>query len=332
MLRKKVLFRPCIKINKVYMSSFDTFCEDILDEMAAPPRKPRSIPPEISADKAPSLGKEKYGAQAGKYTGAQMLGFLGDYLKANADASMEYPALKSSIHTFLKNRGFGGTAANYWTRTLSQIIYDFGYEPESKSSATEGEGASPSEFPADEVPEISDSESGESPEAEPSSVEPEDEVPDQEPSNEDESSISDKDKEAVAELGLSPEMDDLLNVVKQLHAQSNSEVTNKQIMSNPDTSFSLRDDPSKLREALGKLAREGLLKRGNTGWFPVGKASAEDSEAVFDREEGGEDYGAIDTINKYASEFGDRPDWGSQFESHDITRVFIDTFKNKGSE
>ena len=138
------------------MSLFESLCNEVLEEMARPARGGVGVPGSVL--KEPIFAKkEKFGGQAGKYTGPQMLQYLGDFLKDRADSEMDYSDLKNSIRNFLSTKGFKGTAAEYWTRTLSQTIFDFGYKPEKPSEVTENPATAPEEFEAEDVPSVQSS-------------------------------------------------------------------------------------------------------------------------------------------------------------------------------
>ena len=134
---------------------------------------------------------------------------------------------------------------------------------------------------------------------------------------------------ATSGLNLNPDEEALLDVITSLGGK---DVTNKQILNDPATPFKLRDDPNKLREVLGKMAREHkLISRGDVGWNIEEVKSSDESGAVYDREdEEGPDYGAIDTVNKYASDFGGSGRGNPFLNDHvEIRQVFLNSFKSK---
>jgi len=309
------------------MSLFNTFCENYLEEMSAPRRGAVGIPK--SAVKTPGFAaKEKFGTQAGKYTGGQMLNFLGEFLTDNGDRALDYSEIQKLLDTFLKRKGFGGTAAKYWTRTLGQAIYDFGYQPEKPSEITDGKGEQPEEFEADEVPEIVDSEEvsggGEGEDEEPTAEEPK--PPASQEAEEDvlEDYWTKKVYEYIKDGGETPTSEeDVTGYIQKRAAQvRDSEAENKE--------FVVRK--------IEILVSKGLLKKEGEGYVAVEK-EIEQKEGegtgevdTFDREGDERDYGAEDTINKYASQWGERPEFGSQYENFDMMKAFSEIFKSNSRE
>ena len=314
------------------MSLFNTFCENYLEEMAAPRRGAIGIPK--SAVKTPGFaGKEKFGTQAGKYTGGQMLNFLGEFLTDNGDRALDYSEIQKLLDTFLKRKGFGGTAAKYWTRTLGQAIYDFGYQPEKPSEITDGKGEQPEEFEADEVPEIVDSKESsdeESPDEEGRDEEPTSDEPKSAPSQEagEEDVLEDywtkKVYEYIKDGGETPTSEeDVTGYIQKRAAQ-------------------VRDSEAEGEEFTARkiktLVSRGLLKKESGGYVAVEKevkqTEGEGTGEVdtFDRNSDERDYGAEDTVSKYASQWGERPEFGSQYENFDMMKAFSEIFKSNSRE
>jgi hypothetical protein len=309
------------------MSLFNTFCENYLEEMSAPKRGTVGIPK--SPIKTPSfVGRAKV-TQAGKYTGAEMLTFLGEFLTDNGDRTLDYSEIQKLLDTFLKRKGFGGTAAKYWTRTLGQAIYDFGYQPEKPSEITDGKGEQPEEFEADEVPQIVDSEEvsggGEGEDEEPTAEEPK---PPASQEAEEEDVLEDywtkKVYEYIKDGGETPTSEeDVSGYIQKRAAQvRDSEAENEE--------FVVRK--------IKILVSKGLLKKEGEGYVAVEK-EIEQKEGegtgevdTFDREGDERDYGAEDTIAKYASQWGERPEFGSQYENFDMMKAFSEIFKSNSRE
>lgn len=239
------------------MSLFDNVCNNVIEEMAAPKRGGVGVPGSVL--KEPGFAKkEKFGGQAGKYTGAQMLQFLGEFLKDRADSEMDYQELKDSIRNFLKNRGFGGTAAEYWTRTLSQTIFDFGYKPEKPSEVNDDQGSE--KFDSEDVPEIVDSEETPAPSAE---------QPAEQPSPEASSPAEPEEKkEEAAELGLSDIENAVLTAV-----ENDGPIDNVQLVSAIDRDLipqQYKDSDASIKSFVRQIAqglgRKKLIKRTDAGW------------------------------------------------------------------
>lgn len=239
------------------MNLFDNLCNDIIEEMAAPKRGGVGVPGSVL--KEPGFAKkEKFGGQAGKYTGAQMLQFLGEFLKDRADSEMDYQDLKDSVRNFLKNRGFGGTAAEYWTRTLSQTIFDFGYKPEKPSEVNDDKDSE--KFDSEDVPEIVDS--GETTEQPTSDISSNSEQP--EPSN----TPATGSEEEAAELGLSDIENAVLTAVEGEGPIDNNalvKVVDRDLIPQryKDSEDSIK---SYLRQIAQGLGRKKLIKRSDAGW------------------------------------------------------------------
>ena len=86
------------------------------------------------------------------------------------------------------------------------------------------------------------------------------------------------------------------------------------------------------------MVSKGLLKKEGEGYVAVEK-EIEQKEGegtgevdTFDREGDERDYGAEDTINRYASQWGERPEFGSQYENFDMMKAFSEIFKSNSRE
>jgi len=313
------------------MNLFDNLCENFLAEMANP-RGGVYTPKELG-DKTPEwASKEKFGTQAGKYTGAQMLEYLGKFLADNADREFDYKDLQGSIQQFLKYKlGFGGTAATYWSRTLANTIHGFGYKPE-KPVEAEPE-PSPEEFPEDEVPEIS------SPEAttEPSATTQE--VPKEELDFFTKKVLDyakDAEGETLTALEITPflsavdaEVKGVLNKMNnsnEIHTSADKEAAKNEVI----TKF-----VPKVQKALEKLTKLGDLKKEGEGFIYTAPAAAEGEGSgevtTIDTDE--EDLGdEEDFIGKYTSNWGDTASRGNPFmtDSVDFDAIYKDIFKTQG--
>lgn len=325
------------------MNLFNSLYTEQLEEMARSSDVADfgSVPEDFPSKAVPSRGTaNRFGRHQNSDVQPFFQAVVQDFLSRD-NKKITYAEVSTAIKNILlkgKERGgmgMGPTFADKWTQHLSDVLFKLLKGVNAASKAPNSNPAitddSSDKSPINVAPEASTEPSGEEPSGEETETEgtPESEESDEEHvEGEQESPSADKDLEATAELNLNPDEETLLDVIKNL---GGNEVSNKQILADSSTPFKLRDDPSKLREVLGKMAREGLISRGDTGWSIKEKESA-DSEAVFDREEGGEDYGAKDTISKYASHYGDKQEFGSQFENYDIMKSFVDVFKAKSRE
>jgi hypothetical protein len=308
------------------MSLFDNICESTLEEMAAPKRGGVGIPGEVL--KSPAFAsKEKFGGQAGKYTGAQMLQYLGEFLKDRGNSEVDYQELKDSIRNFLKNRGFGGTAAEYWTRTLSQTIFDFGYKPEKPSEVNDGEGE-PEEFEDSEVPEITDS-----PESSTEETPQEPESKESEPEPKSSGEFSDTEG---AELDLTDLQQTLLDLIEAEGPLENNELVSKIDRSLIPSQHSESDASIKsyLRSIAAELGRKGLVKRTDEGWTAVPRSA---SGSTLD-ELGDEEDVAADLDRAQQAELArlQRMSMGGMTsrspleDSVDFKNIYSNIFKSKG--
>jgi hypothetical protein len=319
------------------MSLFEDLYQQQLDEMARSTDVADfgGVPEDFSSKAIPNRGTAN---RFGKHQNSDVQPFfqavVQDFL-SRENKKITYAEVSTAIKNILlkgKDRGgmgMGPTFADKWTQHLSDVLFKLlkSVNAASKAPSSSPEAAEDSEdkSPINVAPEVS----SEGPsEEEPSDSEPSESESPEEVSPETEPESSDKDLEATAELNLGADEEALLDVIKNL---GGNEVTNKQILADPSTPFKLRDDPSKLRETLGGIARKGLISRGDSGWT-IKQKESDDSDAVFDREDDGEDYGAKDTISHYASQYGDRREFGSQFESYDVMKAFVDSFKAKSLE
>jgi hypothetical protein len=316
------------------MSLFDNLCESTLNEMARPVRGGVGVPGSVL--KEPGFAKkEKFGGQAGKYTGAQMLQYLGDFLKDRADSEMDYSELKSSVKNFLSAKGFKGTAAEYWTRTLSQTIFDFGYKPEKPSEVTENPSEVPAEFEEGDVPNVSSD--GQS-----SEEVPEEEAPEEVP--------------AVPQFKSTDQklQDDIYNYLKD-GDENSEEITryvsrseikaalaewNKgdNILTPADkdviTRSVLKKKEKQVLSALEKLIKDNKVEKLEGDQYHAkqeekqeGEGSGE--EAFIDAEDG--DFGD-DDYSKYidTTDINRDQGFGSMYDSIDFTKIYTDTFKKSG--
>jgi hypothetical protein len=320
------------------MSLFDNLCENTLSEMARPVRGGVGVPGSVI--KEPGFAKkEKFGGQAGKYTGAQMLQYLGDFLKDRADSEMDYSELKGSIKNFLSAKGFKGTAAEYWTRTLSQTIFDFGYKPEKPSEVTENPSEAPTEFEDGEVPSVSSD--GQSPEETPE--ETSEETPEEVPA-------TPQFKSADQKL-----QDDIYNYLKD-GDENSEEITryvsrseikaalaewNKgnNILTPADkdaiTKSVLKKKEKQVLSALEKLVKDNKVEKLEGDQYHAkqeekqeGEGSGE--EAFIDAEDGdlGDNYNYLDYIDN-TDEKRDK-EFNSMYDSIDFAKIYTDTFKRSG--
>lgn len=312
------------------MSLFENLCENYFEEMAAPKRGKIGIPG-AAANPPGFARKEKFGGQAGKYTGAQMLGFLGEFLTDNAERELDYSEMQGLLDTFLKRKGFGGTAAKYWTRTLGQAIYDFGYKPEKPSEITDGKGEQPEEFESDEVPEITDSE--QTPET---SEEAPSEAPQEVPEEKLDYMSSKvvqylKEGEAtVDEIASYLSKSEVKMAIDKLQSQSKEFGLNQ-----ADKEDAINKVVSKTKKeievAIQKLIKTGKIEDLGEGKYALvrdekeGEGSGElpliDKDGESDDEE---------VINKYRSEWGDTATRGNPFleDSVDLKVIYKDIFKS----
>lgn len=319
------------------MSLFNNLCENLLAEMANP-RGGVYTPKELG-DKTPGwASKEKFGTQAGKYTGAQMLEYLGKFLADNADREFDYKDLQGSIQQFLKYKlGFGGTAATYWSRTLGNTIHGFGYKPE-KPVEAEPE-PSTDEFPEEEVPEISSPETSSKSSESPTETPEAPEVP-KEALDFFTKKVLDYAKEAEGETLTAREITPFLSAVdaevkgalnkmnksNEIHTPADKEAAKNKIIAKfvPD-----------VQKALEKLTKSGDLKKEGEGFIYTapaaaeGEGSGEVTTLDSDEEDSGEDE---DVINKYTSNWGDTSSRGNPFmsDSVDFNAIYKDIFKTQG--
>jgi hypothetical protein len=327
------------------MSLFENLYKQQLEEMARSTDVADfgSVPEDFPAKAVPNRGTaNRFGRHQNSDVQPFFQAVVQDFL-SRENKKITYAEVSTAIKNILlkgKDRGgmgMGPTFADKWTQHLSDVLFKLlksvnaaSKAPDSNPAAAEESSdkspinVAPEAVPQEE-PEASEGSTDDEPEPE------EDFNKEEQPEApvENEPEVSEKDLDATAELNLTPEEEALLDVIKNL---GGNEVTNKQILADPSTPFKLRDDPSKLREVLGKMAREhGLISRGDSGWS-VKERQSSDSESVFDRDEEGEDYGAKDTISHYASQYGDRQEFGSQFESYDVMKAFVNAFKSKSLE
>lgn len=311
------------------MSLFDTICENVIEEMAAPKRGGVGVPKSVL--KEPGFAKkEKFGGQAGKYTGAQMLQFLGDFLTDQGDTELDYQDLKDSIRTFLRNRGFGGTAAEYWTRTLSQTIFDFGYKPEKPSEVSADQPSD--EFDKEDVPEIVDSTEETSEEPSGKEESPADEPQSEQPQSEQPQSEDD----TAAELGLSDIENAVLSAVENEGPLDNNALVSAidrdlipQQYKDSDASIK-----SYLRQTAAQLGRKNLIKRTDSGWEFVPKSTSgstlgelgdeEEQAADIERAQAAE----LERLQRYS--MGGMTARSPIEDSVDLGKVYTDIFKSKG--
>jgi hypothetical protein len=325
------------------MSLFEDLYQQQLEEMARSTDVADfgGVPEDFPSKAIPNRGTaNRFGRHQNSDVQPFFQAVVQDFL-SRENKKITYAEVSTAIKNILlkgKDRGgmgMGPTFADKWTQHLSDVLFKLlksvnaaSKAPSSSPAEEDSEDKSPinvaPEVPTSSEKEISPEESEKEADQDISDNEAE-----EEPAEVSKPESAEDDLEATAGLDLNPEEEALLDVIKNL---GGNEVTNKQIIADPSTPFKLRDDPSKLREVLGKMAREhGVISRGDTGWNIKEKESSENG-AVFDRDEDGEDYGAKDTISQYASNYGERPEFGSQFESFDIMKTFVDSFKSKSLE
>jgi hypothetical protein len=328
------------------MNSFDNVFDLYLKEMA---RSSDMVDFGGAPDDLPSKAVPNRGAanRFGKYQNSDVQPFfqavVQDFL-SRENKKITYAEVAVAIKNILvkgKDRGgmgMAGTFADKWTQHLSDVLFKL---LKSVNTAFKSPKSEPDDVPEDktpidvapESPQASDEEDSGSSEDETSGseeeipstdeAESEEEVSPEEPAQ-DNSDLED----TTAGLNLNPEEEALLDVISSL-GTGGKEVTNKEIINDPATPFKLRDDPTKLREVLGKMARvHKVISRGDVGWIVKETEPAGDSDSVYDREEDGTDYGAIDTINKYASDYGDGGRSNPFLDQVDLRQVFVDTFKS----
>lgn len=330
------------------MSSFDNLYTQQLEEMARSSDVADfgGVPADFPSKAIPNRGTaNRFGRHQNSDVQPFFQAVVQDFLSRD-NKKITYSEVSVAIKNILlksKDRGgmgMGPTFADKWTQHLSDVLFKLlksvnaaSKEPSSNPSSTED---SSDKSPIDVAPEAGEEQSTEEPvdsgsDEDTSSEEVPTAETETEPSEEEAPESTESDLEATSELNLSPEEEAVLDVITSLGGK---EVTNKQIINDPTTPFKLRDDPSKLREVLGKMARVNkVLSRGDTGWNVKKKESSEDSEAVFDREEGdGRDYGAEDLTRQYQSQ-SEGPRRGNPFlDSFDVKKAFIDSFKSKSRE
>jgi hypothetical protein len=326
------------------MNSFDNVYDLYLNEMARSSDVADfgSAPGDLPTKAVPNRGAAN---RFGRYQNSDVQPFfqavVQDFL-SRENKKITYAEVAVAIKNILvkgKDRGgmgMAGTFADKWTQHLSDVLFKLLKSvnaaskaprsepedvPEDKSPINVASGA-PAEGDSDS-PESSKDEEGAESEAEQEEPSDESEV-EQDSSSESESESGMED--ATSGLNLNPDEEALLDVINSLGGK---DVTNKQILEDPATPFKLRDDPTKLREVLGRMAREHkVISRGDVGWDVKETQSPEDSEAVYDREEDGTDYGAVDTVNKYASDYGGSGRSNPFLDQVDLRGVFVNTFKN----
>jgi hypothetical protein len=327
------------------MSSFDNLYAQQLDEMARSSDVAdfSGVPEDFPTKAVPNRGTaNRFGRHQNSDVQPFFQAVVQDFLSRD-NKKITYAEVSIAIKNILlksKDRGgmgMGPTFADKWTQHLSDVLFKLlksvnaaSKEPDSNpSSSTDSADKSP-------INVAPENQSDESPAEEPATDETEEEpspeeAPEAPEENEETPEIPEDDLEATAGLDLNPDEEAVLDVIKNLGGK---EVTNKQIIGDPATPFKLRDDPSKLREVLGKMARvDKVLSRGDQGWNVKEKEPSEDSEAVFDREEdGGIDYGAEDLARQYQSQ-SEGPRRSNPFlDSFDIQKAYIDSFKSKSRE
>jgi hypothetical protein len=322
------------------MNSFDNVYDLYLNEMARSSDVADfgSAPGDLPTKAVPNRGAAN---RFGRYQNSDVQPFfqavVQDFL-SRENKKITYAEVAVAIKNILvkgKDRGgmgMAGTFADKWTQHLSDVLFKL---LKSVNAASKAPRSEPEDVPEDKSPINVASGApaeGNSDTPEPSEDEEDTESGDEqeEPSGEpeqDSSPESESDMEdATSGLNLNPDEEALLDVINSLGGK---DVTNKQIIEDPATPFKLRDDPTKLREVLGRMAREHkVISRGDVGWDVKETQSPEDSEAVFDREEDGTDYGAVDTINQYASDYGGSGRSNPFLDQVDLRGVFVNTFKN----
>lgn len=321
------------------MSLFESLCNDVLEEMARPVRGGVGVPGSVL--KEPIFAKkEKFGGQAGKYTGAQMLQYLGDFLKDRADSEMDYADLKNSVRNFLSTKGFKGTAAEYWTRTLSQTIFDFGYKPEKPSEVTENPAESPEEFESSDVPNVQATDSEDS--TEPSSEEPEEPTKEQPTTPQFKSADQKLEDDIYNYLKDGDEnLEEIVKYVSRSQIKAELAEWNKgnNIMTPADKEMIAKKIMEKKQKqvssSLEKLIKAGKVEKTEDDKYSAvaskqkeGEGSGE--EAFIDAEDGDLSGDDQDTIGKYTSNWGDTASRGNPFlDSVDLSKVYLDTFKSK---
>lgn len=314
------------------MSLFESLCNDVLEEMARPVRGGVGVPGSVL--KEPVFAKkEKFGGQAGKYTGAQMLQYLGDFLKDRAESEMDYADLKTSVKNFLSAKGFKGTAAEYWTRTLSQTIFDFGYKPEKPSEVTENPAEAPEEFEASDVPEVQSSSSETS--TEPSQDQSQ-ESPKKEPTTPQFKSDDQKLEDDIYNY-LKDGDEDLSEIVKyvsrsKIKADLAEWNKGNNILTPADkemiTNKVLTSKEKQVSSALEKLSKAGKVEKTEEDKYRAilpkkeeGEGSGEEPTLDIDDSESDD----LDIINKYTP----KPRGNPFLDSVDLSKIYLDTFKSK---
>lgn len=313
------------------MNLFDSFYTRQLEEMARSTDVADfgGVPEDFSSKAVPNRGTaNRFGRHQNSDVQPFFQAVVQDFL-SRENKKITYAEVSTAIKNILlkgKDRGgmgMGPTFADKWTQHLADVLFKLLKSVNAASKTP------------DVNPETTDDSSDKSPinvepeePSEDSPEEPSEESPEEPSEDSPDVKASESDMEATAGLNLTDEEESLLDVIKGL---GGSEVTNKQIIADPATPFKLRDDPSKLREVLGRMARErGVIQRGDTGWS-VKEKQSEDG-AVFDRDEDGTDYGAEDLAKQYQS-LSDGPRKGNPFlDSFDMRKAYIDSFKNISRE
>jgi hypothetical protein len=320
------------------MSLFKILCNDYLEEMASP-RGAITIPPLEAVENAPKPEwinkftesdinpktgeRRKPNPRDGKHTGEDAWNALQLFIKSGHGAGKVYAdnaRMQASIYDFLKHTvGWASSPSEKWMKTIGNYLYGLNLITQTPDDT--GNNAAGEALPQASSEDIQEIESEEGEDSGEENVPQVDEGPGE-----------GGDMESMtAGLDLDPVEETILGVITSLGGK---EVTNAQILSDPSTPDSIKlhsDSRGKLREILGKMAKErGVISRGDTGWNVTEVKSSEDSDAVFDRDEDGTDYGAIDTINKYASDFGGSGRANPFLDHVELKDVFIDSFKVKG--
>lgn len=307
------------------MNLFNSLCESVVEEMAnlrGKVGRPSSIP------NPPSFAnKEKFGGQAGKYTGSQMLQILGDFLKSHGDTETSYEELSRDLNRYLTStHGFRGTAAKYWTRTLSDAIYKFNHKVEV--------AADDSQAPENPTSEVGG-------EDEPTEAQEETPTSEVEPTEEYDymtKKVLEYAKDLADEVQTAQDITANLPIVQgEIRGIMNKMNSGNEIHTSADKEEAKNKIISKyvpqVQKALDKLEKDGKVKREGEGFVYAapeaaeGEGTGEVTTPEFDDEDLGDD-----DIEQYIDPtdiYRDR-DFNEFGESVDMSGIYIDIFKSKG--
>lgn len=314
------------------MNLFDTLCENIFLEMGAPGRGLVGRPKEVLSE--PEFAKkEKFGTQAGKYSGSQMLNILGDFLKNHGDTATSYEELGRDLNRYLVSvQGFRGTAARYWTRSLSDAIFKFNHKVETAAEAPA----------APETPQETES----TPDAEPeNSTEPDtEETPARSTPSEPLSSsdyLSDKVYEYLKDGDESSE--EIAKFLSRSEVKMAVDKANQgnNILTAADKEKIVSDVISKkqkeVEKSLESLSKQGKVEKTDDGKYKAlveepaeGEGTGEVSTLTGDDEEEDVRDFSRDDIGRYTGGFGPEKEDNMWEDSVDFKSIFTSSFKNIG--